>query len=174
MWAGVFPAVTTKFTESDELDPAEMERCFALQMEAGCDGIIVAGSLGEGPMLSHEEKLEVLKTARGVAGGKPVLLTVNEPGTREACAMAKKAAAAGADGLMVVADPALVNTDEEGREVDRAPELADTARGRGHELAGQARGRAAKLTKAAEKQAKAAEKHAKVARKEARKQRRKL
>ena len=105
MWAGVFPAVTTKFTESDELDHAEMERCFALQMEAGCDGIIVAGSLGEGPMLSHEEKLEVLKTARGVAGGKPVLLTVNEPGTREACAMAKKAAAAGADGLMVVPSP---------------------------------------------------------------------
>jgi cell division protein FtsI (penicillin-binding protein 3) len=29
-----------------------------------------------------------------------------------------------ADGLMVVADPALVNTDEEGQEVDRAPELA--------------------------------------------------
>ncbi|ANH39144.1 Penicillin-binding protein PbpB [Nocardioides dokdonensis FR1436] len=29
-----------------------------------------------------------------------------------------------ADGLMVVADPALVNTDEEGREVDRAPEVA--------------------------------------------------
>ena len=47
----------------------------------------------------------MLKTARGVAGGKPVLLTVNEPGTREACAMAKKAAAAGADGLMVVPSP---------------------------------------------------------------------
>ena len=49
MWTGVFPAVTTKFTEDDELDHAEMERCFALQMEAGCDGIIVCGSLGEGP-----------------------------------------------------------------------------------------------------------------------------
>ncbi|MET0940798.1 MAG: dihydrodipicolinate synthase family protein, partial [Mesorhizobium sp.] len=30
MWTGVFPAVTTKFTENDELDHAEMERCFAL------------------------------------------------------------------------------------------------------------------------------------------------
>ena len=54
MWQGVFPAVTTKFTETDELDHKEMERCFALQMEAGCDGIIVGGSLGEGPMLSPE------------------------------------------------------------------------------------------------------------------------
>lgn len=105
MWTGVFPAVTTKFTEDDRLDHAEMERCFALQMEAGCDGIIVAGSLGEGPMLSVDEKLEVLKTAQGVAKGKPVLLTINEAGTREGAALAKKAAAAGADGVMIVPSP---------------------------------------------------------------------
>ena len=67
-----------------------MERCFALQMEAGCDGIIVCGSLGEGPMLSHDEKLDVLQdgAARSPAG-KPVLLTVNEAGTREAAQLAK-------------------------------------------------------------------------------------
>jgi dihydrodipicolinate synthase/N-acetylneuraminate lyase len=105
MCAGVIPAATTKFTKDDELDHAEMERCFALQMQAGCDGLIVGGSLGEGSMLSFEEKLAVLKTAKGVANGKPVLLTVNEPGTREAAALAKKAAAAKADGLMVVPSP---------------------------------------------------------------------
>lgn len=105
MWTGVFPAVTTKFTPEDQLDHGEMERCFALQMEAGCDGLIVAGSLGEGPMLSQDEKIEVLKTAQRVAGRKPVLLTVNEPGTREAATMAKRAAKAGANGLMVVPSP---------------------------------------------------------------------
>ncbi len=105
MWAGVIPAVTTKFTEDDRLDHAEMERCFALQMEAGCDGIIVCGSLGEGPMLSAGEKLDVLKTARKMAGGKPVLLTVNEAATRDACTLARAAATAGADGLMVVPSP---------------------------------------------------------------------
>ena len=110
MWAGVFPAVTTKFDESDGLDHAEMERCFALQMEAGCDGIIVCGSLGEGPMLSNDEKLAVFRTARSVAGGKPVLMTVNEAATRDACALAKQANAAGADGLMVVPS-AIYHTD---------------------------------------------------------------
>lgn len=105
MWNGVFPAVTTKFTEDDRLDHAEMERCFALQMEAGCDGLIVCGSLGEGPMLSTEEKLAVLEIARGVAGGRPVLLTVNEAATRDGCALAKQAAAAGAEGLMIVPSP---------------------------------------------------------------------
>jgi 4-hydroxy-tetrahydrodipicolinate synthase len=105
MWTGVFPAVTTKFTEDDRLDHAEMERCFALQMEAGCDGIIVAGSLGEGPMLSHDEKLEVMATARKIAAGKPVLMTVNEAATRDGAALARRAAKAGADGLMVVPSP---------------------------------------------------------------------
>ncbi len=113
MWAGVFPAVTTKFTDDDRLDHAEMERCFALMMEAGCDGLIVCGSLGEGPMLSHGEKLDVLKIARSVAGGKPVLLTVNEAATREACTLAKAAAVAGADGLMVVPSPIYHTNPEE-------------------------------------------------------------
>lgn len=105
MWSGVFPAVTTKFTPSDTLDHAEMERCFGLLMEAGCDGLIACGSLGEGPMLSHEEKLDVFATCRRVAAGKPVLLTINEAATRDAVSLAKRAARAGADGLMVVPSP---------------------------------------------------------------------
>ncbi|WP_309082784.1 dihydrodipicolinate synthase family protein [Chelativorans sp.] len=111
MWSGIFPAVTTKFTPEDTLDHKEMERCFGLLMEAGCDGLIVCGSLGEGPMLSHDEKLEVLRTARDVAGGKPVLLTVNEAATRDASSLARRAAAAGADGLMIVPSP-IYHTDE--------------------------------------------------------------
>lgn len=105
MWSGILPAVTTKFDEDGELDHAEMERCFGLQVDAGCDGLIVCGSLGEGPMLSHEEKLAVFATARSAAGDRPVLLTINEAATRDACALARRAASAGADGLMVVPSP---------------------------------------------------------------------
>ncbi|MFD0936008.1 dihydrodipicolinate synthase family protein, partial [Methylobacterium trifolii] len=105
MWTGVIPAVTTKFTPEGDLDHAEMERCFALQMDAGCDGIIVCGSLGEGPMLSQDERIAVLKRAQAVTQGKPTLMTVSEAGTREACALAAKAAKAGATGLMVVPSP---------------------------------------------------------------------
>ncbi|MDQ6437107.1 dihydrodipicolinate synthase family protein [Mesorhizobium sp. LHD-90] len=113
MWSGIFPAVTTKFTQDDKLDFAEMERCFALQIDAGCDGLIVAGSLGEGPMLSHDEKIEVLKTAKKTAAGRPVLLTVNEAATRDGAALAKRAASAGADGLMVVPSPIYHTNPEE-------------------------------------------------------------
>ncbi len=102
MWKGVFPAVTTKFHANETLDHKEMERCFALQIDAGVDGLIVAGSLGEGPMLNNDEKLEILKIAKSVAGKLPVLMTINEAGTREAETAARLAAKAGADGLMVV------------------------------------------------------------------------
>jgi len=102
MWQGVIPAVTTKFNEDGSLDFAEMERCFGLQMEAGCDGLIACGSLGEGPMLSHAERLDVLRLTKRVTGSRPALLTIAEAATRDACALAEKAAKAGADGLMVV------------------------------------------------------------------------
>jgi 1-pyrroline-4-hydroxy-2-carboxylate deaminase len=102
MWKGVIPAVTTKFHADESLDHKEMERCFGLQIDAGVDGLIVAGSLGEGPMLSNDEKSEVFKIAKSVAGKLPVLVTVNEAGTREAETAARAAARAGADGLMVV------------------------------------------------------------------------
>lgn len=102
MWRGIFPAVTTKFTPDDRLDIAEMERCFALQIEAGVDGLIVCGSLGEAMALEPEEKLEILATARRVAGSRPVLMTVCESATRQAAQAAEAAARAGAAGLMVL------------------------------------------------------------------------
>lgn len=105
MWSGMMPAVTTKFTEDGALDAAEMERCFALQIAAGNAGLITCGTLGEGNMLSPDERIEVMRIAKSAAGKKPVLLTVSEPGTREACALAKAANKAGADGIMVVPSP---------------------------------------------------------------------
>ncbi|MBL4908390.1 MAG: dihydrodipicolinate synthase family protein [Sneathiella sp.] len=105
MWTGIIPAVTTKFDKNDSLDIKEMQRCFDYQMDAGCDGLIVCGSLGEGSMLSADEKIEVLKIAKHSTGSKPTLMTVNEATTRDACRMGEAAAKAGADGLMVVPSP---------------------------------------------------------------------
>jgi 4-hydroxy-tetrahydrodipicolinate synthase len=101
-WSGVFPAVTTKFTEDDELDYAEMARCWGIQVAAGVDGLIVCGSLGEASTLDADEKLGSLKTAIGVAKKKPVLLTIADGSTRNACKLAEAGAKAGAAGFMVL------------------------------------------------------------------------
>ena len=102
MWHGVFPAVTTKFKEDGSLDKREMERCFGLQVDAGVDGLIVCGSLGEAMALEPEEKIEILAIGKAAAGGKPVLMTVCESATRRAERAAEAAAEVGADGFMVL------------------------------------------------------------------------
>lgn len=102
MWQGVFPAVTTKFNVDGSLDKPEMERCFALQIDAGVDGIIVCGSLGEAMALEPEEKLEILAVAKSVAGNRPVLMTVCDSSTARAARSAVAARDAGADGIMLL------------------------------------------------------------------------
>ncbi|MEL6297126.1 MAG: dihydrodipicolinate synthase family protein [Pseudomonadota bacterium] len=101
-WRGIFPAVTTKFTDYDRLDHAEMERCFRLQIDAGVDGLIVCGSLGEASTLNQDEKLDVFRVAHEVADGLPVLLTVADGATRDAARLGEAAAKAGAAGLMIL------------------------------------------------------------------------
>ncbi len=101
-WEGIFPAVTTKFREDGSLDHAEMARCYQLNIDAGIDGLIVCGSLGEASTLTQDEKLEVLAVARSVAGNRPVLLTISDGATRDAQRLAERGAAAGAAGFMVL------------------------------------------------------------------------
>ena len=47
IWKGVFPAITTKFTENDALDFDLFEKNLDAQINAGVNGIILGGSLGE-------------------------------------------------------------------------------------------------------------------------------
>jgi len=107
IWQGIYPAVTTKFDEAGRLAPEAMRRHFGRLLQAGCDGLIVAGSLGEASTLEPEEKLEILALALAVSaeltdGAAPVLLTVADSSTRRACRLAEAGAEAGAQGLMVL------------------------------------------------------------------------
>jgi 4-hydroxy-tetrahydrodipicolinate synthase len=103
-WAGVFPALTTKFKKEDlALDLETMAQHIEAQLEAGVHGLIVAGSLGENSVLSMDEKLTLLKTTLSVSDGRvPVLLTVAETTTADACSLVEQASAYGASGFMVL------------------------------------------------------------------------
>ncbi|WP_316838988.1 dihydrodipicolinate synthase family protein [Pedobacter gandavensis] len=112
-WTGVFPAVTTKFTANDELDFATFDLNLTAQLEAGANGIILGGSLGEASVLSDEEKFALLAhTLEFVNGRVPVLLNIAEGTTKRAIEMAKKAESIGANGLMLL-PPMRYNADAE-------------------------------------------------------------
>jgi dihydrodipicolinate synthase/N-acetylneuraminate lyase len=102
-WTGVFPAVTTKFTANDELDFNAFNLNLKAQLEAGVDGIILCGSLGEASVLTDDEKFSLLShTLKEVKGRVPVLLNIGESTTKKAVDAAVKAQALGADGLMLL------------------------------------------------------------------------
>jgi 4-hydroxy-tetrahydrodipicolinate synthase len=103
IWEGVMPAVTTKFNADFSIDRALTAKNVDAQIEAGVDGIIVCGSLGEASTLSLDEKLDVLDIAVDAARGRvPVLLTIAENSTLDGCRQAERAARHGAAGYMVL------------------------------------------------------------------------
>lgn len=102
-WRGVFPALTTKFTASDEIDWAAMEKHLQFQVDAGVHGFIVLGSLGENATLSFDEKVETVRFfARADRGGQPLVVGIAESSNRQARAFARAAEEAGADGFMLL------------------------------------------------------------------------
>src|SRR5579871_1006260 len=101
IWHGVFPAITTPFDEALNVDHAFLAKHARWQLDAGCKGLVALGSLGEGATLSHEEKLEVLKTCIDVTD-RPVIAGISALSTDEAVTLAKEAEKAGCQGLMVL------------------------------------------------------------------------
>lgn len=103
IWQGVMPAVTTKFNADFSIDRSWTKKNIEAQIDAGVDGIIVCGSLGEASTLSLDEKLEVLDIAVDASRGRvPVLLTIAENSTLDGCRQAEAGAKHGAAGYMVL------------------------------------------------------------------------
>lgn len=102
-WNGVYPALTTKFTTDDALDLPAFAHNLQAQLEAGVDGIILGGSLGEASTLSNTEKETLVKFAvETIAGRVPVVMNIAEGATREALQLAQNASEWGASALMLL------------------------------------------------------------------------
>lgn len=102
-WGGVMPAVTTKFTDNDELDLVMFEKNINAQLDAGVHGIILGGTLGEASTLLDEEKRTLVREAvRVVNGAVPVIINIAEQTTKTAIEAARKAEEDGAKGLMML------------------------------------------------------------------------
>jgi 4-hydroxy-tetrahydrodipicolinate synthase len=100
-WQGVFPAITTPFNESYQIDHKMLLKHAQWQLSAGCNGLVALGSLGEGATLSYDEKLAILKTCVSAAN-TPVVAGISALSTDEAVRLAKDAEEVGCQGLMVL------------------------------------------------------------------------
>ena len=113
-WEGVMPAITTQFDVKGNLDLNTFKINLSHQINAGVNGIILGGTLGEASTLTNLEKQQLLAVTLGEVNGKiPVIMNIAEQATIEAIRLAQKAESEGADGLMLLPPMRYKATDEE-------------------------------------------------------------
>jgi len=102
-WQGVFPALMTEFTADGALDLESTQRHIQSCLDAGIEGLVMLGTLGENPSLTPDEKEQVLRAAVEVTAGKiPVLSGVAEYTTAFGIEFVRRAERAGCAGLMAL------------------------------------------------------------------------
>jgi len=102
-WKGIFPALTTPFTDNDELDLAMFVKNLRAQVDAGVHGVIIGGSLGEASTLTASEKEELISVAlKTVRTRVPVILNIAEASTKDALQQAALGNQLHVQGLMLL------------------------------------------------------------------------
>jgi 4-hydroxy-tetrahydrodipicolinate synthase len=102
-WTGVFPAITTPFKPDLSVDHAALAEHVGWLIDNGCTGIVALGSLGEAQTLTVDEKVRIVRTCReALPPVVPVIAGISGLSTVESVTLARRAADAGCDGLMVL------------------------------------------------------------------------
>lgn len=96
-------AMVTPFTSDGEVAYQEAANLALHLIENGSDGVVVAGTTGESPVLTKEEKLKLFSVVKEAVGEKGVVIAgTGSNNTADTIALTKKAAEAGVDGVMLV------------------------------------------------------------------------
>lgn len=99
----VITAMVTPFNENLEVDYSTVEKLTDYLINNGSDAILVAGTTGESPTLTHDEEIEVLKVVKNVAGNKAkVVMGAGSNSTKTAVETSQKVEKAGADAILSV------------------------------------------------------------------------
>ena len=103
IFRGTAPALVTPFSADGNIDEAAFRRLIDDQINAGVEALVVLGTTGENPTISHDERRRLVALSLEHTNGRvPVIIGTGTYNTRESITFSKEAAAAGADGLLVV------------------------------------------------------------------------
>ena len=102
-FGALLTAMVTPFDADGKVDLDAAAALATRLVEQGNDGLVVSGTTGESPTTSDAEKSELLRAVSSAVGDRAhVLAGVGTYDTAHTCELAGQAAAAGADGLLVV------------------------------------------------------------------------
>lgn len=101
---GVIVALPTPMAAAGSVDVPGTGRLVEWLVDRGVDGIFACGTTGEGPLLSDDERVAVVRSAAEAAAGRvPVVAQVGGVTTAGTIDAARRCARAGADALAVIA-----------------------------------------------------------------------
>jgi 4-hydroxy-tetrahydrodipicolinate synthase len=99
----VLTAMVTPFNEDGSVNVESFKRLCAHLVENGSDGVVVAGTTGEAPTLTDEERLGLFATAVETVGERAsVVANTGTYSTAHSVHLTKEAHALGVDGFLVV------------------------------------------------------------------------
>jgi 4-hydroxy-tetrahydrodipicolinate synthase len=97
-------AMVTPFDNKGNVDFAKTTQLVNYLIENGTDSLVVAGTTGESPTLTTEEKLALFRHVVEVVDGRvPVIAGTGSNNTRASIELTKKAEHIGVDAVMIVA-----------------------------------------------------------------------
>ncbi len=96
-------AMVTPFDQNLQVDYAKVEELVEHLIATGSDGIVVAGTTGESPTLSHEEKVELFRKVKEIVKGRvSIVAGTGSNNTQASIELTKEAEEIGVDGVMLV------------------------------------------------------------------------
>jgi len=100
---GTIPAVLTPFDENYEIDENGFQELCEYLIENKVSGLFVAGTTGEGPLLSLEERARLFKLVVKISNGRvPVICHTGSISLTETSLLIRSAIEAGADAVGIV------------------------------------------------------------------------
>lgn len=102
LFTGLCTALVTPFRDG-KVNFDRLRTLIGMQLNAGTDAIVLAGTTGESPTLSKEEKLAIFRTGVEMARGRcKIIAGTGSNSTASAVELSCAARDAGVDGLLVV------------------------------------------------------------------------
>jgi len=99
----VLTAIVTPFRDDGSVDFHRFATVAHYLVEHGSDGLVVAGTTGESPTLSEDERLELFRVAVGAVGEQATVIAgTGTYSTAESMHLTEKAHHIGVDGFLVV------------------------------------------------------------------------
>ena len=101
--AGTVIPLPTPFDESGEVDEKTFRQVIDFELDAKVDGLMVAGSYGQGPVMRPDQRMRAAEVALEQARGKaPVIVHVGAPDIQSVILLAEHSAKIGAAALLIV------------------------------------------------------------------------